>query len=117
MTRSQLFTAAHALARKVRQVGDDYRVTFGACLRYVREHGPGVVVESRDRLSNKGLHRCGGGRSGHSRWWLRGDNGFVDIPSVRGDERFSARLDLAPGRYVLGTGAGRDAIRQTIVVA
>lgn len=33
MTKSELFKAAHAMARKVIQAGDDYRATFGAALK------------------------------------------------------------------------------------
>lgn len=74
-----------------------------------------TTIKSSDRLSNAGYHR-----SGKSRWWLRSTatstGGFVRIPDVRGDEVFEATIDLAPGEYVLGTGKGRDAIRDTIVV-
>lgn len=77
---------------------------------------PGVLVESDSCLSNSGYHRSGGGRSGAARWWLRGEAGFVEVPSCRGDSLFSARLDLAPGTYTLGTGRGKDAIRQRVVV-
>lgn len=33
MNKFNLFKAAHQLAKKIRQPGDDYRITFGACLR------------------------------------------------------------------------------------
>lgn len=36
MTRSQLFTAAHRIARTAHVAGDCYRVTFAAALREVR---------------------------------------------------------------------------------
>ena len=76
-----------------------------------------VVVKSNDRLSNTTYHkRC---RSrGQQRWWLRDSKGnFVQIPSARGDDYFEAELDLALGKYVLGTGpADRFGIRETITV-
>lgn len=43
MNASQLFKAAHELARKVRKTGDDYRATFGLCLQYVRKFGVTVM--------------------------------------------------------------------------
>lgn len=36
MNRSELFKAAHKLTRATIQPGDDYRITFGACLKLVR---------------------------------------------------------------------------------
>lgn len=75
-----------------------------------------VAVSSSSRLSNSAFHRSGGNRSGQARWWLRGPDGFIEIPQVRGDSRFSERLDLEPGHYTLGTGTGRDAIRETFDV-
>lgn len=35
MTRSDTFKAAHALARQTRRAGDDYRATFGLCLKHI----------------------------------------------------------------------------------
>ena len=35
MTKSELFKAAHKLAKKVIKAGDNYRVTFGACLKMI----------------------------------------------------------------------------------
>jgi hypothetical protein len=35
MTNREAFTAAHALTRRTIQNGDNYRATFGACLRAV----------------------------------------------------------------------------------
>ena len=75
-----------------------------------------VRVKSNARMSNRGFHRNGGKRSGAAYWWLRGPQGFVNIPRVRGDEYFDAELDLPAGEYVLGTGRGRDAIRIKLVV-
>lgn len=87
MTRSQLFTAAHALARKVRQAGDDYRVTFGACVRHILAKGlevaPSVaafVIERVGRRSyivgdtypHKAAIRAAGGHwdSARRAWWM-----------------------------------------------
>lgn len=72
----------------------------------------GYRVYSGDRLSNSGFRRCGGPGSGSARWWVRGERGFADIPSVRGDERFDEMMDLEAGDYMLGTGRGKDAIRE-----
>ena len=35
MSKSQLFKQAHKLAKKVIKAGDNYRVTFGACLKMI----------------------------------------------------------------------------------
>ena len=35
MNKSQLFKQAHKLAKKIIQAGDNYRVTFGACLKMI----------------------------------------------------------------------------------
>jgi len=40
MTKSELFRKAHALAKATIQASDDYRVTFGAALRAVRNQKP-----------------------------------------------------------------------------
>ena len=37
MNKSELFKAAHKLAKSVIKAGDNYRVTFGACIKTVRE--------------------------------------------------------------------------------
>ena len=37
VTNSQLFKQAHAMTRATIQDGDDYRVTFGACLKAIKQ--------------------------------------------------------------------------------
>lgn len=37
MNNSKLFTLAHKLTKKVIKAGDDYRVTFGACIKVVKQ--------------------------------------------------------------------------------
>jgi hypothetical protein len=68
-------------------------------------------VQSSDRMSNAGYHRAG-----KAWWWLRGPEGFVKVPSVRGDKYFDSELELAPGAYTLGVGKGKDAIREQFEV-
>lgn len=75
-----------------------------------------VTIESESKLSNSGYHRSGGSRSKKSCWWLRGPDGFIDIGYHRGDSHISLEMELEPGTYTLGTGDGKDAIRQTIKV-
>ena len=43
MTSSQLFTEAHKLVKQVIQKGDDYRVTFGACLKLLKEKATVII--------------------------------------------------------------------------
>ena len=43
MTNSQLFKQAHKLAKQVIQKGDDYRVTFGACLKLLKEKAAVII--------------------------------------------------------------------------
>jgi hypothetical protein len=51
-------------------------------------------------------------------WWLRSDDGFVDLPArVRGDSLFEAELELTPGKYVLGVGRYPDSVRVKFEVA
>lgn len=72
------------------------------------------TVTSAQRLSNSGFHRSGGSSSGAAHWWLRDNNGnFVDLPKrVRGDAKdWSLEVELEPGRYTLGVGRSKDAIR------
>jgi len=78
-------------------------------------------IKSSDRMSNSGFHRSGGkgsGRgSGAAYWWLRGPDGFVELPErVRGDDYLEIEIELSPGEYVLGVGRGKDAIRENIKV-
>jgi len=81
-----------------------------------------VRIETLDRMSNRGFHRCGGHSSGAARWWIRGDGGFADLSHVyvgdlRGDRYLQIELDLEPGDYVVGTGRGRDSIRLRFRIA
>lgn len=75
-----------------------------------------VTIESRSALSNTGMHQSGGKGSGKARWWLKGESGFADIPSTRGDFKLKTKIPYKPGTYTLGTGIGRHAIRQEIVI-
>ena len=43
MTNSQLFTEAHKLVKQVIKAGDDYRVTFGACLKLLKEKATVII--------------------------------------------------------------------------
>ena len=36
MTNSQLFKLAHAMTKQVIKTGDDYKVTFGLCLKVIK---------------------------------------------------------------------------------
>lgn len=77
-----------------------------------------VNVTSNSRMSNSGFHRCGGNGSGVARWWLRDETQgcFVEIPWQRGDKHYDADVRLSPGKYVLGVGRGKDAIRERFEV-
>lgn len=37
MNKSELFKAAHKLAKSIIKLGDNYRVTFGACIKAIKE--------------------------------------------------------------------------------
>lgn len=37
MTNSQLFKLAHAMTKQVIKTGDNYKVTFGLCLKVIKE--------------------------------------------------------------------------------
>lgn len=51
-------------------------------------------------------------------WWLTSldDDRFVHVTLPRGDEPVDLQLRLKPGRYRLGVGRGRSAIRRTFHV-
>lgn len=46
----ELFTKAHAMTKQIRKAGDDYRVTFGACLRYVRNNWSKAMTFEGEKL-------------------------------------------------------------------
>lgn len=50
MNASQLFKAAHALTKKIRQAGDDYRATFGLCLRHIIKWGVSTMKSVKENL-------------------------------------------------------------------
>lgn len=72
------------------------------------------TITSTSKMSNTSYHkRCR--TAGQRLWWLRGPDGFVDIPRVRGDCEFRVDLDLEPGYYTLGCGpAGKFGVREGI---
>ena len=43
MTNSVLFKKAHAMTKQVNQKGDCYRITFGACLKLLKEEATVVI--------------------------------------------------------------------------
>ena len=45
MTKSELFKAAHKLAKSVIQSGDDYRVTFGAAIKVILEKAKQILTK------------------------------------------------------------------------
>lgn len=53
MNASQLFKAAHALTKKIRRAGDDYRITFGACLRHIMQFGVPAMSDTLIALQKK----------------------------------------------------------------
>lgn len=53
MTKRNLFTAAHAITRQTIKRGDDYRTTFGACLRLLTAAAKGDLG-AIDALFNLG---------------------------------------------------------------
>lgn len=48
MNKSELFKAAHKMTKEIIQAGDDYRVTFGACLSLViaESKKPAITADS-----------------------------------------------------------------------
>lgn len=52
LSKSELFKAAHKLAKSVIQPGDNYRVTFGACLKHL--NAP-AELSIQQKLENLGL--------------------------------------------------------------
>lgn len=58
----ELFTKAHAMTKQIRKAGDDYRVTFGACLRYVRATTNQFVTLSGKTYNCRDLIKKHGGK-------------------------------------------------------
>lgn len=73
-------------------------------------------VTNTGRMSNTSYHRrCNS--AGQRYWWLRGPDGFVPLPQVRGDQDIDIEIDLAPGTYTLGCGpAGGHGRRERVIV-
>ena len=46
MTNSQLFKQAHAMTKQVIKAGDNYQVTFGACLKAIKAEANQAVVNN-----------------------------------------------------------------------
>lgn len=43
MTLSELFKAAHKLAKQIIKAGDNYHVTFGACLKFIKNESATAI--------------------------------------------------------------------------
>lgn len=54
MNKSELFKAAHKLTKEVIKTGDDYRVTFGAAIKFILESNK---MESEVKYWGKKGHR------------------------------------------------------------
>ena len=54
MNKSTLFKTAHKLAKKIIQAGDNYRVTFGACLKMIASmfKCPSVLLANSSEFYN-----------------------------------------------------------------
>ena len=54
MNKSQLFKQAHKLAKKVIKAGDNYRVTFSACLKMIASmfKAPSVLLANSSEFYN-----------------------------------------------------------------
>ena len=47
MSNAQLFKQAHAMTRATIQAGDDYRATFGLCLKAIKADKQGVTAKAK----------------------------------------------------------------------
>lgn len=45
MNNSTLFIQAHAMTKKIIQAGDNYRVTFGACIKFIKAKVKNVITK------------------------------------------------------------------------
>lgn len=57
MNASKLFKLTHKLTKKVIKNGDNYRVTFGACLKVVKKAYFGAIQSTLNAWNKKGEHR------------------------------------------------------------
>ena len=57
MNNSKLFTLAHKLTKKVIKAGDNYRVTFGACIKVVKAAYFGSIEANLKAWNKNGENR------------------------------------------------------------
>lgn len=70
MNASQLFKAAHNIARRINRKGDSYRVTFGACLKYIiATNGKKVTLSGKTYNCRALLQKYGATYDGASKTW------------------------------------------------
>ena len=58
MNKSELFKASHKLAKSVIKSGDNYRVTFGAAIKVVKEKIANTVKSVEYAIKKGVLSRC-----------------------------------------------------------
>lgn len=70
MDKSKLFKAAHSMTRRIRRLGDDYRATFGACLRYlIATEGRSVILSGKTYNARALISKFGGTYNGSTKTW------------------------------------------------
>jgi hypothetical protein len=80
MNNSKLFAQAHALTKKIRKAGDNYRVTFGACLRYVRAtEGKFVTLSGKTYNCRALIQKHGGTFNAAAKTWTMPVRGWDHI--------------------------------------
>jgi hypothetical protein len=86
MNASKLFKAAHEMARKIRRAGDDYRATFGLCLKALYQ----AAKRSLMKIITLTTHSHGG------RAWVAKINGRH--PKFTFDREFVRKSDVTSAR-------------------
>lgn len=109
-TQSDLFKAAHALTRAIRRPGDDYRATFGSCLRYlseiVRAAQASHWVDAVSRWTKAGRDRLYINYHSQNRFAAGAD--WIDLtdgtyhPDARGDSGAKTAKGIAAFRDAIG---------------
>lgn len=123
MNLSKLFKMAHKLAKKVIKAGDNYRVTFGACVKAVKEAYFGKTTATINEWTKKGTRfyinfevPCTrfGGMTDAKAGYIEVINKEADFSNVAEEYRDAIKNVLEIRALIAGMKKAHHAISQTI---
>lgn len=86
MTNSQLFKQAHTMTKQVIKAGDNYQVTFGACLKLIK-NGNSKLVAITIEMINKGFYFVKQCLSNSGEWLYK-------VVSIKDNKTFDYELSI-----------------------